>query len=109
MAQSTMIRHRTRPGFCQLRSAGCEGQCSYLEWHHESYKPNPKQARKDGRGMDVCHKCHFKIHFGSRLLTLEERKKLILMRYPRPERITLLRDPAGWESEAKAYVPPRKE
>ncbi len=109
MVQSTIINKKGRAGYCELRAPGCGGYTTFLEWHHESYEPTPKEAKKLGLGLDTDHACHFTVHFWPSRLTHANKVKLILRRIGEVGRIAAAKGDLDVEALARAYIPPNKE
>ena len=103
------IRKKGRPGRCQLNAKGCAGFTQSLEWHHESYSPSWKEAKKQDKGLDLDHNCHFLVHFTPRLLTQANKERLILARLGTTGRLEAARGKIDVAALAAAYIPPRKE
>ena len=103
------IRSKGRAGRCQLNAKGCEGHCQRLEWHHESYSPSWKLAKKQDKGLDVCHNCHFTVHFRPGWLTQANKERLIIARLGTVGRLEIGKGTIDVAALAAAYVPPRKE
>jgi hypothetical protein len=108
MVQSTNIIHKRNFGACQLRAEGCERTSEYLEWHHESYEPTPKLARKEEKGLYVCHSCHALILFQHWKLTQAQKEKLIMARLGKTGRLAAARGEVDVQALAAAYKPPVK-
>lgn len=109
MAQNILLLKRYRPGYCQLKTRYCEGYTERIEWHHESYKPNPKQAKKEGKGVESCHTCHNVVHFRPWVLTYNNKKTLILARIGTEGRVRMAKGEIDLEALIAAYKPPVRE
>ena len=103
------IRSRGRAGRCQISAVGCLGHVQRLEWHHESYSPTPKLAKEQDKGLDLCHSCHFLVHFTPGRLTQANKERLITARLGTAGRVEVGKGTVDVEALAAAYRPPRKE
>jgi len=109
MGSNPLIQRRGNRGYCQLRATACEGFTENLEFHHESYDPSPKQAKLEGKGLNLCHKCHNTVHFRPYLLTDGNKLKLIIARLGAEGRVRAAKGEIDINLLAASYTPPRME